>query len=557
MLRRVKSVFNKKPLDSAEAPESITTKPTRSRSASVKASISRKLHARTKDASAAEESSAEMSKRKQRHMEEMEQSFNENLKYIISLESTDTTVADGKYARKLTALCQDMSKYSHTNTKLLTFVEYYKIPEVFILLLAEFYDCHRMVMIEYYGRKQVELFVAHKDHPLAYCIKGNSIFLSVIRLIYFCSESDLFNRKFNEMHGVSFLLKYIGDKEYWLDCLLVNEVANKRSIDVIGLLKMVLLICLNLTRSIDMRRNQTELVEFNKVFQAEKHAEITTLSFMILFKILSRKERRSLFNKNDFITQFSEGYIKTAAAAIKSKLTAKKLVLCDGTYCPVSLIDLKSFTVDAIELMEIVYNFEDIEYDRMSVYQSMRTIIKCGKDIELEYATKLLLQFSFISKLQQIMARDDTLTSVLNKILLYKYPNKRLLKYCDALLWRLDHSNLNSKKRLLSDNMSQISGSTSMSMRTIDPFQYNFMTHGDMTGKKIFMSHENYDSVVCKNIRNELEVYGMSVWLNSEEMDSDYSFEKTASAIRRSDLTIICKYMVCGDLMIIFWFLIN
>lgn len=537
MLRRVKSVFSKGPSIESGQTESL---PKPRRSVSVKHSISRRLHHATRDASTGKES-FEMSKYKQKHMEEMEQRFNENLKYVINLESTDTTVADGKYARKLTSLCQDMSKYSHTNTKLLTFVEYYKIPEVFILLLAEFYDCHRMVMIEYYGRKQVELFIAHKDHPLAYCIKGNSIFLKVIKLIYFSSESDLFNRKFNEMQGVSFLLKYIGDKDYWLDCLLVNEVANKKSIDVIDLLKMVLLVFLNLTKSIDMRQGRTELVEFNKAFQGEKHTEITTLSFMILFKILNRREKRSIFNKNDFISEFTESFIRTAASAIKSKLCAKKLVLCDGSHSPVSLIDLKSFTVDSIELLDILYNFEDIEYDRVSVYQSMKTIILFGRDIELEYAMRLLLQFSFISKMRKIMAKDDMIRPTLKKILMYNYPNKRLLRYCDALLWRLNRSDF-SKKRLLSDNVSQISGSTSMSIRTIDPFQYKFMKHDDMTDKSVFISFENYDSVVCKSILNELKLHGMSIWSNNEETGNGYSFDRIASAISKSDLVIICKW---------------
>ena len=197
-------------------------------------------------------------------------------------------------------------------------------------------------MIEYHGRKQMELFVAHKDHTLAYCLKGDFLFLQVIRLLYFCSESDLFNRKFNEQEGVSFLVKYIANREFWLDALLVTEIVEKKTMDVIQLLKTVMLIFLKLSRSIDIGQRRDELVQFNKICQAEKQKELVTLSSVVLLQISSRRQKVSLLNTNSFMVEEVEDFIKTAANVIRLKEADKKLVLCDGVYGPVSLIDLKS-----------------------------------------------------------------------------------------------------------------------------------------------------------------------------------------------------------------------
>ncbi len=99
-------------------------------SSSLKISFLRRL-TRIQERRLTDESSPESepicSRWKRQVLEDMELKFNENLKYIVDIEDIDTTVADAKYSKRLGCLVQDMSKHSYTNTKLLTFVEYYKV----------------------------------------------------------------------------------------------------------------------------------------------------------------------------------------------------------------------------------------------------------------------------------------------------------------------------------------------------------------------------------------------------------------------------------------------
>ena len=196
----------------------------------------------------------------------------------------------------------------------------------------------------------------------------------------------------------------------------------------------------------------------------------------------------------------------------------------------------QGFKLDLRELLDIAYNLEGLEYNRPSVYQSLKTIMLCGKDVELAATTRILLQYSFIPELRKTMARDDVLLKTLKKILIYNYPNKRLLSCCDGLIWRLE-----SLLPKLTDNEDQISVNNSLVVRAIDPFHFTFGTHKNMSGKKLFVSHEYHDRMICKSIGNELKLWGLVVTLNNEEVHDEYSFEKIALAISKSDLVIICK----------------
>ncbi len=151
-----------------------------------------------------------LAKRKEKRIKEMEDDFNQNLKYIIDIKDSDTTVIDRKYIKKMQSIVENLKRYSYKNPKLITFMEYSKVSEQFILLMFEYLSCHQMSVVEYYGRKQTELFSAHLDHQLVYCLKGHQIFYNALICVLYASESDLFNRNFNLNEGVSLYLKVSG-----------------------------------------------------------------------------------------------------------------------------------------------------------------------------------------------------------------------------------------------------------------------------------------------------------------------------------------------------------
>ncbi len=163
-----------------------------------------------------------LAKRKERRIKEMEEIFNENLKYILNIKDSETTVLDSKYLKKMQYIVDNLERYGYTNPNLITFMEYPKIPEQFILLIAEYLSCHQMSVVEYYGRKQIELFTAHLDHPLVYCLKGHDIFYNSLICVLYASESDLFNRIFNQKEGVSLYLKVADNNKKVLFIVFIN-----------------------------------------------------------------------------------------------------------------------------------------------------------------------------------------------------------------------------------------------------------------------------------------------------------------------------------------------
>lgn len=159
-------------------------------------------------------------------------------------------------------------------------------------------------------------------------------------------------------------------------------------------------------------------------------------------------------------------------------------------------------------------------------------ILLHGNDIESKYATKIMLQYSFIEELLSFMSNDEILKATLMRINMYNFPNKKLLKYADGLLWRLTNYNF------LMTN-SRLSFSSSVFSETIDPFMYKFRSFNKLVDKRLFISHEVYDTFICRKIKKELGSFGVHVILNTEVFTEEYSFKAISNEIKKSDIVLI------------------
>jgi len=267
---------------------------------------------------------------------------------------------------------------------------------------------------------------------------------------------------------------------------------------------------------------------------------------MILIRIVDEKEKKSLPNFRQFIAQLTS-YFNAGSDLIKSKTHLTKLVLNQGIYSQVTLIDLNDLSLDLVEVLDIAYELESFEYDKLLFFGYLKVILLNGTDTELEYAVKLMLQYSFIDDLRACMAKDDNFKASLKRIVLYNYPSKRLLKLCDGLLWRLAIS-VDKKTN------SRLSFASSGFTELIDPFGYNFKSFHKLVGKKVFISCENYDVFLCGRMRDELKSFGLEATLNNEDLNGDYSFEKVTQDIIKTDVVLIClsqRYKVSFNTVLI------
>ena len=187
-------------------------------------------------------------------------------------------------------------------------------------------------------------------------------------------------------------------------------------------------------------------------------------------------------------------------------------------------------------MIDVVYNLESLDYDRITVFEHMKVILLFGNSIEAENAMKLMLQFSFNSSLCYFMDNDKIFKASTKRAASH-CSNRQLVKYCDGLAWRLSH--IKEKKRNSTSSLAPFT-------EIINPYYYKFKNLSRLKSKKVFISHDNYDSLRCKAIQSELRLTGLQVCLNTEDWlnANEKIFENIATVIQSSDIIIICKYML-------------
>ena len=483
-----------------------------------------------------------IAKNKEVEMLKIEEDFNRILKEIIDPDenSPDFTSLSNRYQKQLSKLSYCLEKYSFQNPKLLFFVEFYKVPKHLVLLMDEFVDCHKMAVVEYYGRRQMDIYEAHQGHNLSYCLKMSKMFYETMIIVYYASESNIFNAVFNENDGVSKLLNYIDNREFITDSLIISDLSSKGNFDTIKLIKLTMLTLLNLTKSIDIYGYQDIIVQFNNLMwekntlnlarNIQKNVrQLFVISFMVLLNTLNNDERKALKN-NEYFTMELLKYIKKAAETIKDKNRDLKTTLVNGAYKEVSLIFLDGFFIDVIQLLDIVFCCESFKFDRARMYEHLKIIALNGNSIEAEYAVRILFQFSFNENMLSHMAVDDKFLNSLKQKSRYEFQNKRLLRYSDGLLWHLK-----SHEKVYNNEL-QRQATQTFSFEVIDPYCFVLNNYRNLKDREVFISFVEHDKVICQRIRDELQLFGIKVWL-----DNEVTFEKIAEKIRDSEVIIPCE----------------
>ena len=230
-----------------------------------------------------------------------------------------------------------------------------------------------------------------------------------------------------------------------------------------------------------------------------------------------------------------------------------------------------------------------------------KTIILNGNDVESEYAIRLLLQLSYDKSVRKILKDDLNLVSMVKKIVSYQYPNKRLIRYSESLVWILENhlkSRSNSSKtqivlRTFSDpeaentatetgpdaippakpvrksyivvqaaesdesdreeSKSDVPDDTVKSKAqaeqsndsTKDENDEYFEDQDDIIIHKnqVFMSFDSASRDLCLRVKNDLKNFGFNIWMNDEKFNN-LCLEETIDAIRSSECVILCKCFV-------------
>ena len=469
---------------------------------------------------------------KQKKLLEIEDTFLSELKFIMEKKEmnyyiTENLVIDKKFTKYLSNLSQTLEIYAVEHKHLLTFLEYYRVVKHLILLLNEFVECNQASIIEFYGRKQIDIFKAHQDHALIYCVKINKMFYLLVNICFHATDSDLFLKRFSQNGGTAFLMNYLFKSEFVSDCMLVIELATQEKKNIINLFQNMLLTVLKLTNVEDMSMYKTGLLTFCEIVRSEEN--FLFLTYMILGKIFDESEKKILPDQNIFIQKLNF-FLKISADSVRAHGNIKKEIELNGECSVVSLINLKSFSINIIELLDAVYNFELFNLNRIDLFECLVKIIMNGNDVEAEFSLKLLFQFSFHEYFCSEMAKNEILKLLIKRIIAYQYPNQRLLQYSEGLAWRIENHKTKPETNKSSD-LNQV----------VDPFCIMPGFNKLKTNVKCFISFEYFDTIMCNKIRDKLKELGIQVWLN-DNSKKQFKFDKKILAIEKSDIIILCKY---------------
>lgn len=88
-----------------------------------------------------------------------------------------------------------------------------------------------------------------------------------------------------------------------------------------------------------MREYKDRLIEYNKTVNNAELRTLFILSFMILIRICNEREKVNLNNKEHFI-RWLKMVVQLGSEKIRSKATIKKLILNDGKFTQVTLLDV-------------------------------------------------------------------------------------------------------------------------------------------------------------------------------------------------------------------------
>ena len=469
-----------------------------------------------------------------------EDQFIDNLDYIMSISDVELMVLEKHYSRKLLKLAEALKKYSKTNRQLITFLEYSKVVENLVDILAKTMECNKTTVVEHHGRKQNENFKAHEDHSLAYCVRVSQIFTSTIDIVYYATDSRLFRRKFHEYNGTNLLLTYIMNGEFVADSVLAADINITSNYHILDTLRHLICSIQNVSKTniLDSRFVTEVLYTFSENVKCLEDQLI--IGYMILSKVIMESQMDHLSHLK-YIVEKLVYFIKIAANSIEKTDYVRRVSLelekdLQSSACLITYGNLK---VDIVEVLDTIYELNVcgfVKSKETTIFEDLKKIILTGNDTEAEYSVKLLFKFTFDPYICKILALDEQLKSIIKKIILYQYPNKNLIRFCEGFLWCTENVN----KRLFRSSLkSNRIGSTRN-----DSFYSRHRKSSEFKRRiKILISYETSNLEFCIKFKNELKNFGIKVWLYDEHIQ-DYSLDKTMLAIQNSDCILICKIII-------------
>lgn len=339
------------------------------------------------------------------------------------------------------------------------------------------------------------------------CKRKAQMFMTLTQVFATLSYYSKIFRKLFVANHENCVLDVISDKNTLLDCInIINQdqfcskeisIFLKNSIELIGNLKK--------TVNIDTRKVEKICLAIMKLSKKTDHHLV--MSYMFISKNSSIPDT---FSKNLFIDQlFLE--IDIAVGCMKNEKSFP--IYFDSTRkASISVLSNKDLHLNLIELLDTLFFLMNDKENEKNVLKNdfqrcMKTILMIGNDNEAEYAARILFQMSFF---EDFKFDDERILNIVKQIIVYQYPNKNLIRYCEGIIW--------------------------MTEKDMTIHRLNSLSMGQISKKKVFICHDLNSLKGSNELCNLLKKNGFLVWFKHIE---DYSMEQSLIAIKTSDIVLL------------------
>jgi hypothetical protein len=228
--------------------------------------------------------------------------------------------------------------------------------------------------------------------------------------------------------------------------------------------------------------------------------------------IVSKYSNFSSCNQKDFLVKRLIEELELVSASIDILERTFPIYFNSSKKSPICINKNQSLCLNLMQLLDTLFHLacDPNNEELFRGYEfpiSIKKIVLYGNNYEAEYAVRILFQMTFSKDFQ---INDPVILNILKKIIIYSYPNKNLIRYCEGILWMCEKDDQIEKFK-------QIQFTRSIKSRIIISFD-----------------SESYD--LCMMIEKELKKSGFLVWFKDVK---DCSLEEDFLAILSSDLFLL------------------
>ncbi|RMZ96525.1 hypothetical protein BpHYR1_008771 [Brachionus plicatilis] len=393
------------------------------------------------------------------------------------------------------------------NYTLISMLTYPETIYNYKLLLAMLKDGTKTYFKELNGKLLNYHHYSFVDNDKKNCKRKAQMFMTLTQMFATLSYySKVFRKLFVSNHA-NCILEVISDKNVLLDCInIINqdkvwskEVSNflKNSIELIDNLKK--------TVRIDTRRLDKVCLAIMKLSKKTDHHLIASYMYISKYSNIPDTFSRNLFIDHLFLE------IEIAISCMKS-IKSFPIYFDSSRKAPISLALGKDFYLNLIQLLDTLFFLMNDEENEAIVQKNdfqrcMKNILMIGNDHEAEYAARILFQMSFF---KDFKLEDEAILNIVKKVIIYQYPNKNLIRYCEGIVWMIEKGKVIEKLNSL--------GIKATSKR------------------KVYICYDFDSFKVCSELSNILKSNEFLVWFKHVD---DYSMEESLLAIKTSDIVLL------------------